>query len=36
MKDFEKIEYVKYRIESAYQTFNAAKVLTKMDTGILQ
>lgn len=29
MKDLEKIEYIKYRIESAYQTFNAAEILAK-------
>jgi len=28
MKNEERIEYVKYRIESAYQTYNAAKVLS--------
>lgn len=30
----EKTEYVKYRLESAHKTLNAAKILAKTDIGI--
>jgi hypothetical protein len=36
MKPVDRDEYVKNRIETAYKTFEAARVLSEKDSGILR